>query len=106
MIGVKNWAPTNHSLDITTSLSKLIYKIGTMAALHFGTYVFEQVLKQNESYAIKLPIGFPALIFGILISQRLDIINREDVEGASDSQLNFSYPCLLGEMRVTSPKSL
>lgn len=92
MIGVENWAPTNHNSDITTSLPKLIYKIGTRVSFDFGTYVFEQVLKQNESYAIKLPISFPTLIFGILISQRLDIINSEDVEGASDSPLNFSYP--------------
>ncbi|KAI5431534.1 hypothetical protein KIW84_035642 [Lathyrus oleraceus] len=80
-IGVANWAPTNHNSGITTSLTKLTYQIGIMVEFDFGEYVFAQVFNQLESYDMKLPIGFHALIFGILISQRHDNINSEDLVG-------------------------
>lgn len=90
-IGVANWAPINHNSGITTSLTKLTYHIGIMVEFDFGEYVFAQVLNQPESYDMKLPIGFHALIFWILISQRLDNINSEDLVGVSGSPLTFSY---------------
>lgn len=47
-IGVSNWAFTNHNPGIITSLARLIYQIGIMAAFDFREYVFDQVLKQVE----------------------------------------------------------
>lgn len=54
-------------------------------------YVFKQVVKHVESYAIKLTYGFPSLIYGILIKQKNEIIYVEDGVGVSPSLLNFSY---------------
>lgn len=52
----------NHNSGITTSLVKIIYQICTKDMFDFGEYVLEQVLKQAESYVVKLHIGVPALI--------------------------------------------
>lgn len=65
--------------------------MGTRAAFDFGAYVFYQVLKQDESYAVKSPIGFRGLIYGIMICERHYIINSEDVEGANVIPLTYSY---------------
>ncbi|KAI5397813.1 hypothetical protein KIW84_063581 [Lathyrus oleraceus] len=70
---------TNHSSGITTSLDKLIYHIGIVTAFDFGECVFDKVLKQAGSYAIKLPISISALISKILVSQRPDILISEEV---------------------------
>lgn len=65
--------------------------MGNRAAFDFGAYVFYQVLKQDESYAVKLPIGFRGLISGITICGRHYIINSEDVEGANFIPLTYNY---------------
>lgn len=96
IIGISNWSPNNHSSCITTSLSKLIYQIGTMDAFDIGEYVFEKVLKKIESYAVKLTISFPTLIFGILVSQRPGILTSEQAVGVSGNSLTFSYRLFVG----------
>lgn len=67
-----------------------------MAAFDFGEYVFEKVLKQDESYGLMLPIDFTALIYGILISQRPETISSEDIVGIRASPLTFSYWLFIG----------
>lgn len=39
-----NWASTNHNSSITSSLDKLIFKIGTKSKLNLGEYVFDQTM--------------------------------------------------------------
>lgn len=52
--------------------------------------MFEKVVKHVESYAIKLQIGFPSLIYGILIKQKHYIMIYKDENGVPHSSLNFS----------------
>lgn len=66
-IGIANWAPTNHGSRITPSLESLLNQIGTIVAFDFGKCVFEQILKQAESFVVKMPIAFSSLITGILV---------------------------------------
>lgn len=53
--------------------------------------MFEKVVKQAKSYAIKLPVDFPFLISGILINKKHDIVSAKDEIGVSLSLLNFTY---------------
>lgn len=55
-IGVSNWEPTNHSSNVTPSLVKLIFQIGTNTKLNFGDYIFEQAMNHTDSFVVKLPI--------------------------------------------------
>ncbi|KAI5441519.1 hypothetical protein KIW84_010845 [Lathyrus oleraceus] len=89
---------TNHSSGITTSLDNLIYHIGTVISFDFGECVFDKVLKQVESYAIKLPISISTLISRTLVSQRPDILISEEVVDVSRSSVSKS----LWEMIVVS----
>ncbi|XP_057432562.1 uncharacterized protein LOC130725341 [Lotus japonicus] len=85
-IGAVNWVPTQHTSPISATLSRLIYKIGTMVPIDFGTFVFEQTLKHEETCAVKLPISFPSLIKEIILQQHPKIVrNYEEAmpKGAS-----------------------
>ncbi|XP_050896528.1 uncharacterized protein LOC127103303 [Lathyrus oleraceus] len=73
-IGTINWVPTNHTSTIFTRLGKFIYAIGIRRAFDFGKYIFEQVLKQAFSTAMKMPICFPSLICWIIMNQHPGIL--------------------------------
>lgn len=62
----------------------------------YGEYVFHQFLRQANLHVVKLPIIFPAIISKILISQKLDIFNSEDIVRVSVIPLTFSYPLFVG----------
>lgn len=89
--GVSNSAPTNNSLGITHSLARFLYQIGIGETFDYGEYVFEQILKQAESFVVKLPIDFPSFIYGILIKQNPVILSVEDISSVNPNSLNFSY---------------
>ncbi|XP_057443915.1 uncharacterized protein LOC130736081 [Lotus japonicus] len=78
-IGTVNWVPTQHTSAISATLARLIYKIGNMISVDFGTFVFEQTLKHAETCTVKLPISFPSLITEIIMQQHLKI-GRDDEE--------------------------
>lgn len=73
-IGAANWVPTSHTSTIATSLGKLVYIVGTKVKFDFGSYVFEQTLKHASTFAVKMPIDFPSLICGIILSQHPGIL--------------------------------
>lgn len=57
--------------------------MGTKGPLNFRQLIFDHISKHAGSSAVKKPVGFLSLIFGILQSQ-LDIVATNDVfEGAA-----------------------
>lgn len=54
-------------------------QIGIRVAFSFGEYMFDQILKQDESHVVKLPIAFPYLTIGVLMKQKSDILIAEEV---------------------------
>ncbi|XP_050889871.1 uncharacterized protein LOC127095188 [Lathyrus oleraceus] len=84
-IGATNWVPTNHTLTIATRLGKFVYVVGTKTNFDFGYYVFEQTLKHVGTCAVKMPISFPSLICGIILSQHPGILNSADVASKRES---------------------
>ncbi|XP_057443586.1 uncharacterized protein LOC130735691 [Lotus japonicus] len=95
-IGAANWAPTTHNSDISSGLAKLIYLIGTKAQFDFGEYVFAQTMKHADTFAVKLPIGFPCLLCGIILSQHPQILLVDEVPSKKASLLTIDYRLLAG----------
>ncbi|MCH81839.1 envelope-like protein, partial [Trifolium medium] len=77
--GAANWVPTNHTSIIATGLGRFTYIVGTKTKFDFGYYVFEQTMKHVNSFAVKMPIAFPSLICGLILSQHPDILVSSDV---------------------------
>ncbi|XP_050890918.1 uncharacterized protein LOC127096383 [Lathyrus oleraceus] len=90
-IGAANWVPTNHTFNIITRLGKFIYIVGTKSSFEFGSYVFDQTMKRVASYAVKMPIVFPSLICGVILSQHPSILINSDNTCKRDPSLSLYY---------------
>ncbi|XP_057418557.1 uncharacterized protein LOC130712756 [Lotus japonicus] len=75
---VQKW-PKKKLLSTGNLSVKLIYKIGNMVPIDFGTFVFEHTLKHAETCVVKLPISFSSLITEIILQQHPKIV-RDDEE--------------------------
>ncbi|XP_057449168.1 uncharacterized protein LOC130740532 [Lotus japonicus] len=95
-IGAANWAPTKHASNVSSVLAKLIYLIGTHAQIDFGTFVFDQTRRHADSYALKLPIGFPCMISEIILSQHPDILSVDESPSVKASPLTIDNRLLIG----------
>jgi hypothetical protein len=90
-VGSVNWVPTLHTSDISTGLAKFIYIVANRIPYDFGKYIFEQTMRHGKSDAMSLPIAFPSLICGIIITQHPGIVSSDDVARKRESPLLFHY---------------
>ncbi|KAK2428719.1 hypothetical protein QL285_027218 [Trifolium repens] len=96
-IGAVNWVPTSHTSTIATSLAKFIYAIGTGADVDFGSLIFDQIVEHGKSWAVKLVIAFPSLIYGIILDQHTNILLPGDVPCKRESPMTLSYKLFEGK---------
>ncbi|KAH1233170.1 hypothetical protein GmHk_09G025675 [Glycine max] len=95
-IGAANWVPTNHTSTVATGLGKFLYAVGTKSKFNFGNYIFDQTVKHSESFAIKLPIAFPTVLCGIMLSQHPNMLNYTDSVIKRESPLSLHYKLFEG----------
>ncbi|KAH1233059.1 hypothetical protein GmHk_09G025582 [Glycine max] len=95
-IGAANWVPTNHTSTVATGLGKFLYAVGTKSKFNFGNYIFDQTVKHSESFAVKLPIAFPTVLCGIMMSQHPNIFNNTDSVMKRESPLSLHYKLFEG----------
>ncbi|XP_050915420.1 uncharacterized protein LOC127130457 [Lathyrus oleraceus] len=95
-IGAANWVPTNHKSTVVVMLGKFIYAVGTKAKFDYGSYIFDQTLKDAGSFSVKGPIAFPSLICGIVLNQFPNILTENDFVKKKDSPMSFNHKLLLG----------
>ncbi|KAH1265135.1 hypothetical protein GmHk_01G000894 [Glycine max] len=95
-IGAANWVPTNHTSTVATGLGKFLYVVGTKSKFNFGNYIFDQTVKHSESFAVKLPIAFPTVLCGIMLSQHPNILNYTDSMMKRESPLSLHYKLFEG----------
>ncbi|KAH1198020.1 hypothetical protein GmHk_18G051668 [Glycine max] len=95
-IGAANWVPTNHTSTVATGLGKFLYAVGTKSKFNFGNYIFDQTVKHSESFAVKLPIAFPTVLCGIMLSQHPNMLNHIDSVMKRESPLSLHYKLFEG----------
>ncbi|XP_045803021.1 uncharacterized protein LOC123896707 [Trifolium pratense] len=78
-IAAHNWVPTTHSSDVSRSLGKFIYAVGTKFPFDYGSYIFYETLTHAVSFAVEKPIAFPTLLCNIILEQHPDILTAADV---------------------------
>ncbi|XP_045794053.1 uncharacterized protein LOC123888927 [Trifolium pratense] len=94
--GAANWVPTTHSNSVATGLAKFIYVVGTSTVFDYGTHIFNATILHGSSTAVKMPIAFPTLICGIILSQHPDICTNSDVPVSRPSALTMDFRLLEG----------
>ncbi|XP_050916617.1 uncharacterized protein LOC127131743 [Lathyrus oleraceus] len=96
-IEAANWVPTNHTSNIATGLGEFIYIVGTKSNFYFGSYVFDQTMKHDASYAVKTPITFPSLICGVILSLHPIILINYESTCKRDPPLSLNYRLFTGK---------
>ncbi|XP_050918943.1 uncharacterized protein LOC127136430 [Lathyrus oleraceus] len=96
-IGSANWVPTNHTSNIATRLGNFIYIVGTKSNFDFGSYFFDQTIKHDASYAVKMPIAFPSLVYGVIMSQHPSILINSNSTCKRDPPLSLHYKLFTGK---------
>ncbi|KAK2369117.1 hypothetical protein QL285_082270 [Trifolium repens] len=81
---------------ITGLTAKMIYLIGTKKKINFGDHVFNQTMKHAKTYAVKLPIGFPCLITGMILRQYPNILYADEAPTKKPQVLSFDYKLFVG----------
>ncbi|KAH1193596.1 hypothetical protein GmHk_19G054608 [Glycine max] len=95
-IGAANWVPTNHTSTVATGLGKFLYAVGTKSKFNFGNYIFDQTIKHSESFAVKIPIAFPTVLCGIMLSQHPNILNYTESVMKREYPLSLHYKLFEG----------
>ncbi|XP_050915962.1 uncharacterized protein LOC127131066 [Lathyrus oleraceus] len=96
-IGGANWVPTNHTSNIAIALGKFIYIVGTKSNFDFGAYVFYHTMKHVASYAVKMVIAFPSLIYRVILSQHPSILINSESTCKRDPPLSLHYSLFTGK---------
>ena len=95
-IGSANWVPTNHISTISNALGRLIFAIGTKLNFDYGRFMFEQIVEHVSTNAVKLPIAFPSIICGIILSQQPGILSTNDLPYRRKPPLSVHYKLFEG----------
>lgn len=95
-IGVANWAPTNHSSNITPTLAKLIFQIRTKSKLNLGEYVFDQAMKHAGLFEVKLSVDFPCLITRIIFKLHLEFFHPQETPSKKVGPLTLERKLFVG----------
>ncbi|XP_050890167.1 uncharacterized protein LOC127095533 [Lathyrus oleraceus] len=90
IIGAVKWVPTNHTSNIAYGLGKFIYIVGTKSNFNFGSF-FDQTMKHVTSYVVKIPITFPSLIYGVILSLHPGILINSNSTCKRDPPLSLHY---------------
>lgn len=96
-IGATIWVLINHTSNIAIGLGKFIYIVGTKTKFDFGFYVFHQTMKHATSFAVKMPIAFSSLIYGVILSQHPSILMSSYVVCKRESPLSLHYRLFIGK---------
>ncbi|XP_050877048.1 uncharacterized protein LOC127080797 [Lathyrus oleraceus] len=96
MRGAANWVPTNHIYTIANTFGRFIFAIGTKMNFDYARFMFEQVIKHASNNAVKLPIAFPSMICGIILSQHPGILSSNDLPSRRKPALLVHYKLFEG----------
>ncbi|XP_050894404.1 uncharacterized protein LOC127101109 [Lathyrus oleraceus] len=95
-IGSANWVPTNHISTISNTLRRFIFVVGTKLKFDYGRFMFEQIVKHASTNAVKLPIAFPSMICGIILSQHPRILSFNDLPSRRKHVISVHYKLFEG----------
>lgn len=93
-----------HASSVSPTFWQLVCMIGIVEIVDFGSFVISQLLHYVDSYALKLPIGFPCLLYAIMMSQHPTILSVGEQAPSSSLKMHYisTTYCFKGIMSLTS----
>ncbi|KAA0067619.1 envelope-like protein [Cucumis melo var. makuwa] len=89
-IGISNWIPSTHASTISTSLGHFVYLVGTEVKVNVGEFIFNHLLRHVDTYVIHIPICFPRILSGFILSQHPTILIPLDTIGTTPRVISLS----------------
>ena len=89
--------PSYHRTGVLKSMVVLLYKLGKGISFDLGTLIFHQILHHAESTSINHAVGYPSLIFGILMSQSGGVVHEEELCEKSARKMLISKKIFQGQ---------
>ena len=86
-----NWLSTTHRTTITKKFATLLFQIGMKRKLKLGKLVFEHIQGHVENVTYRKALGYPFLIFRILIEQKSVIVTLTKILRPPTSKLRISH---------------
>ncbi|KAH6766759.1 hypothetical protein C2S52_017742 [Perilla frutescens var. hirtella] len=87
---VRNWLPSTHDSTVGKSMALLLFTIGTRSEFNLGLLIFENIIAHAESTRTQPPVGYPGLIFSIIMAQH-DVVSANDVYAPVAQPLSISH---------------
>ena len=78
-LALYNWIPSFHRTGVLKSMAVLLYKLGKGISFDLGALIFQQISRHAETTSINLAIGYPSLIFGILMDQIPAVVHEGEL---------------------------
>ncbi|XP_050878873.1 uncharacterized protein LOC127082691 [Lathyrus oleraceus] len=92
---VKDWLFKKH-LPAGKLTIKFIFAVGTKVKFDYGRFIFDQIIKHATTNAVKLPITFPSMIYGIILNQHPGILCSNDLPSRRKPALPVHYKLFEG----------
>ncbi|GAA0141043.1 hypothetical protein LIER_02279 [Lithospermum erythrorhizon] len=94
---IDNLVPTSNNTNVVEILARMLFVMGSEHELNVGKIIFDQVVDHAKSGAKLKPIGFPSLIYSLLITQHPDVLRKEDGTGEDAKSLTISDKLMKGK---------
>ena len=95
-ISMCNWLPITHRMTVTKNFTTLLFQIKVKRKFNLGKLVFKHVLGHVKNAAYRKAIGYPSLIFGILTTQKPDIVTLTDILAPLAAEMRINHKLFEG----------
>ncbi|GAA0149080.1 transmembrane signal receptor [Lithospermum erythrorhizon] len=96
-VSIANLVPTSNNTNVSETVGKVLYVMGSDQHLNIGKVIFDQIVDQSKTSVKLKPIAFPSLICSLLITQHLHVLKKGDDLGEDDNSLTISEKLMKGK---------
>lgn len=92
-IAIKKWFPTLHKRSINKAMGQFLYVIRNKGLVDMGLIIFDQIVAHGTSEKVNHPIGFPSLIYELVVKQSHELKADHDGLSGEPKFINAAPSC-------------
>ena len=95
-IAMCNWFHTTHRTTVSKSFTTVLFQVGMKKKFNMWKLVFEHILGHAENATFWKALGYPSLIFRILIAQKPDLVSPTNILGPPTAEMCINHKLYKG----------